>query len=144
MPGHWIVFQHFFLKLSPLFFEKSLFEKAVLIFIRKDEKCRSSRKMHCCSDLNHVQAKKQKCFFLKMPKCGELHFALKHFLANFLSFWIVWFCTLLLISITYFLLLFTKFGFFLLTSFLPFGLGKCIQNLSNMERFLHNPTGITY
>ena len=67
--------------LSPIF-RKSLFEKPVLIFIRKDEKCRSSHKMHCCSDLNHVQAKKQKCF-KKNAKMRRIAFCSETFFAKF-------------------------------------------------------------
>ena len=141
---HWIVFQHFFSELSPLFFENHFLKN---LFWFSSEKMKNvDRAAKCIAARTLTMSKpKNKNVFKKMPKCGELHFALKHFLANFLSFWIVWFCTLLLISITYFFatfyeiwLLFTNFffAFWLRKMYSKFGKHGKISTQSNRNNIL--------
>ena len=79
---HWIVFQHFFSELSPLFFENHFLKN---LFWFSSEKMKNvDRAAKCIAARTLTMSKpKNKNVLKKMPKCGELHFALKHFLANF-------------------------------------------------------------
>ena len=84
-------FSAFLLRTLPLFFENHFLKK--LFWFSSEKMKNEDRATKCIAAARTLTMPKpkNKKVFKKMPKCGELHFALKHFLANFLSFWIVWF-----------------------------------------------------
>ena len=111
-------FSAFLLRTLPPFFENHFLKK--LFWFSSEKMKNEDRATKCIAAARTLTMPKpkNKNVFKKNAKMRRIAFCSETFFGKFFILLNSLICTLLLISITYFLQLFTKFGFFLLTYFL--------------------------